>query len=248
MQRLHKVLKVLLWPNPKQIFDIGACDGLSTMEYATVFPRAKYWLFEPLPRNINKINQALKNAKIQFEFNQVAFSDKKEFATFYVSAGDPENKETDASAKLELGNKSSSLLRPKKEKPEKLRWLEFPEKIVVQTETLDSFCESRNIRRIDYLHLDVQGAELKVLKGGAKILPKIRAILTEVAFERTYEDQPLEAEVTQWLESNHFSKVLQISYGPEADALYVNLKGWKNRIRYFILQILLKIKNIKSTQ
>lgn len=248
MKRLHKALKILLWPNPKNIFDIGACDGASTLEYANVFPNAKYWLFEPLPRNVDKIKKILKNTKFKSEFHPLAFSDKQEKATFYVSAGDPDKKEFNTSAKLEIGNKSSSLLKPKEEKPEILRWLEFPEKILVHTETLDSFCESRNIRSIDYLHMDVQGAEMKVLKGGAKILPKIKVILTEVAFERTYEDQPLEAEVTQWMESNHFSKVLQVSYGPEADALYVNMRGWKNKLRHLILQMLFKIKNIKPTK
>ena len=248
MKRLHKALKVLLWPHPKNIFDIGACDGASTLEYATVFPHAKYWLFEPLPRNVNKIGQSLKNTKINYKVYPFALSDQKKVATFYVSAGDPENKERDIKAKLEKGNKSSSLLKPKKEKPEILRWLEFPEKIFVQTETLDSFCESRNISSIDYLHLDVQGAEMKVLKGGSKMLPKIKAIWTEVAFERTYETQPLEYEVTKWMKSHYFSKVFQVNYGPEADALYVNLRGWRNRLRLLILKIVLRIENLRPSK
>ena len=41
---------------------------------------------------------------------------------------------------------------------------------VVETQTLDHFCSQHDISYIDFLKLDVEGAELEVLKGGVQML------------------------------------------------------------------------------
>jgi len=45
------------------------------------------------------------------------------------------------------------------------------------------------------MQMDVQGCELKVLKGASSILSKIKLIYMEVANEEYYKEQPLKKDV-----------------------------------------------------
>ncbi|MGH3723573.1 MAG: FkbM family methyltransferase [Mycobacterium sp.] len=74
---------------------------------------------------------------------------------------------------------------------------EFDEhiRVVVDTETLDAFCQRLNITRIDFVKIDVEGAELDVLVSGEKTIARTRpAMMLEVEdrhmarFGRTAED------------------------------------------------------------
>jgi FkbM family methyltransferase len=58
----------------------------------------------------------------------------------------------------------------------------------IETRRLDDLAE---IGDMDYLKLDVQGAELDVLLGGSRLLQKALVVHTEVEFVPMYEGQPL---------------------------------------------------------
>lgn len=52
----------------------------------------------------------------------------------------------------------------------------------IATVTLDSYCEERNIKSIDIIKMDIQGAEFSALEGAESILRQMRPILlTEVS-------------------------------------------------------------------
>lgn len=72
----------------------------------------------------------------------------------------------------------------------------------VRTERLD---EVQKIGSIDFLKMDVQGAELTVLKHGLRALERCVAIQLEVSFIALYESQPTFGEVDVWLRSNGFT-------------------------------------------
>ena len=55
--------------------------------------------------------------------------------------------------------------------------------------TLDSFIVSHDLLAPDFLWIDVQGAEYKVLKGGIETLKKTKAIYTEYSLKELYEEQ-----------------------------------------------------------
>ena len=122
------------------------------------------------------------------------------------------------------GNKSSSLLAPADGEPMH-GWLSFPEKVIVETETLDEFCTTRGISRIDFVHMDVQGAESLVLEGAQRMLPHITAIWLEVANEELYAGQKLRPAIEDWLRARKFALTLYESWGPEGNQLYVNLRS-----------------------
>jgi len=80
-----------------------------------------------------------------------------------------------------------------------LPWCEFDE-VEVEIRVLDSI----NIPRIDFAHIDVQGAEMAVLRGGRKIFQTTRAIWLEVANIPLYENQPLKKDISQYLSLEGF--------------------------------------------
>ena len=72
----------------------------------------------------------------------------------------------------------------------------------------------------DLLTLDVQGAELLALRGGAAVLPRLRAVIAELALVELYEGAPLEAAVDEALASHGYRRL---------DSLYYELTDVRGR-------------------
>jgi FkbM family methyltransferase len=86
----------------------------------------------------------------------------------------------------------------------------------IRTTTIDSL----NLQP-DMLNLDIQGAELAALKGAEQTLTHVRWIYTEISIEHLYEAQPLEHELTEWLQQRGFEQVLRaMTSDGWGDALY----------------------------
>ena len=66
----------------------------------------------------------------------------------------------------------------------------------IQTVKLD---DVKEIKNIDYLKIDIQGAELEVFKNATNLLSNCTVIHTEVEFLPMYENQPLFSEVEMYL-------------------------------------------------
>ncbi len=68
--------------------------------------------------------------------------------------------------------------------------------VEIETTTLDDFCQEEGIAEIDFLQIDVQGADLDVLKGGNNIVNKsVLGLQIEVEFSPLYYQQPLFADI-----------------------------------------------------
>ena len=170
------------------IFDIGGCEGEESIRYSRLFPNSSIYIFEPLPKNGALIQNNLKKYRVSnVEFNPIALSDISGTQQFHVSSGHPNGQPINLD--WDFGNKSSSLLPPERH-PEITPWLKFSETINVQTDTLFRFMDQKKIVKIDFLHMDVQGAELKVLQGARDMIEKIKAISLEVSDIELYKGQP----------------------------------------------------------
>lgn len=78
--------------------------------------------------------------------------------------------------------------------------------IEIETTTLDNYCEQEGINEIDFLQVDVQGADLHVLEGASLLLKRsVIAIQTEVEFYHLYINQPLFADIDTYLRQNYFT-------------------------------------------
>ena len=69
----------------------------------------------------------------------------------------------------------------------------------IDTITLDAFVDKYKLDDIDFIKIDVQGAELDIFKGSKKTLKNIIKIICEVEFVPLYENQPLFGEVCKFL-------------------------------------------------
>jgi len=85
---------------------------------------------------------------------------------------------------------TSSLYRPNAPLLAKFSRLDLPVvgESEMQTQRLDDIAD---IADIDYLKLDVQGAELDIIQGGPRLLQGTSVVHTEVEFIPMYADQPL---------------------------------------------------------
>ncbi len=78
--------------------------------------------------------------------------------------------------------------------------------VEIETTTLDTYCNQEKIELIDFLQIDVQGAELQVLEGAKEILERsVLAIQTEVEFCSLYIDQPLFTDIDIHLRKQGFA-------------------------------------------
>jgi len=74
----------------------------------------------------------------------------------------------------------------------------------IETIDLDTFVSENKIGNVDFLKIDVQGAELDIFKGATKTLKNSLFIISEVEFLKIYENQPLFGDVSNFLSDNDF--------------------------------------------
>jgi FkbM family methyltransferase len=209
------------------ILDIGACEGEDSIRYSRLYPSARIFAFEPLPSNqalirANFAAYGVANAQLV----PLALCERAGTAVFHVSAGRPAD--LFSGEHWNYGNKSSSLLAPAESAPMH-GWITFPETIPVACETLDRFCAAQALAGADFVHLDVQGAEGRVLDGAAALLPRLRALWLEVASRELYQGQPLREQIQARMRAAGFALAHEHSRGLEGDQLYLNRRFARNR-------------------
>jgi FkbM family methyltransferase len=228
---IEKELRLLFpRPNGLVIFDIGACEAEDSIRYSLLFPESVIFSFEPLPQNVVLAKKYLYEYNVQnVHLINKALSDKKGRSDFFVSSGTPDDvPESD----WDYGNKSGSLLYPDKA-GEVSGFLKFNQTINIETTTLDCFCSEKGISRIDFIHLDVQGAELMVLTGAAASLKFIKALWIEVSTIHFYKDQSLANDIEKFMRENDFVMIRDCLYGISGDRLYVSKQFFPDHQKLF---------------
>lgn len=220
----NDLLKLFKKKDKLTILDIGGCEGEESIRYSRIFPFSSIYLFEPLPENqklvtANIIKYNAKNIKLV----PLAVSNVEGISQFHVSSGHPKNQSNNLD--WDFGNKSSSLLPP--EKNNIASWLIFDKIINVQTITLDSFLNQNKIKEIDFVHMDVQGAELKVLMGANNHIKNIKSMWLEVSNIELYKSQPLTREIENFMDANGFYLIKSEMQGQVGDQFYLNKKYYK---------------------
>jgi FkbM family methyltransferase len=121
-------------------------------------------------------------------------------------------------------DQSSSIL-PLKRHRDYYPMIEETGRLEVSSRRLGTLLAELNQSTADFnfLHLDIQGAELRALRGAADLLKHFDAIATEVNFEELYEGCGLIEELDDLLESHGFhQRSLACPYHPSwGDAFYV---------------------------
>ena len=171
--------------------DVGAHLGEGTLDVALRNPNILVYAFEP---NWVLARQLMACAA-NFVVLPIAVSDVDGYADFFINACDG----------------SSSLQRM--EESGKVHWKDFDytvkSKVVVQTIRLDTFMKLADIRSIDYLKVDAEGADLKAIQSAGDRLKDIKRIMLEVdiAPDRLYEGAPNRDEIMDFMRKSGFELV-----------------------------------------
>ena len=172
-----------------QVFvEIGMHFGLDTVDFRRIHPQARIVSFEPDPRNIQMIKK-LGNDTI-CELYELALSNTNEPMDFYLSSGNATGILSSSSDPLLAQNDwscSSSLKKPTGHLTVH-RWITFPNKVTVPCCKLDDFEPLKNTK-IDFMWVDVQGAEDLVFSCAQETLKNTHYVYTEYCNQQLYEGQ-----------------------------------------------------------
>lgn len=145
--------------NKNVIFDIGANVGYYAIHFATELVKRSGHVhaFEPIQQTYERLRANVDiNGLAQFiTANNIGLSNSTGTVDFY---------EPDYSGSVAASMKN---LHPN----------ETVQIHKVSVETLDIYCEKYNIRSLDLLKIDVEGAEMNVIQGGGSVIKEFRPIL-----------------------------------------------------------------------
>lgn len=192
------ILECVDKPNPV-ILEIGCNDGSQTCWLAKMFEHGTIYCFEPEPRAIRRFKEKV-GQHSNINLFEMALSDKNGELTFHQSAGHLNKKDHNNEEMPEGWDLSGSIKKPKLHlitHPS----ITFDQSITVKTTTLDDWCNEHSIEVIDFIWMDVQGAELDIFRGGKNALSKTRFIYTEYSNIEIYEGQATLPELLQHLKT-----------------------------------------------
>lgn len=200
------------------ILEIGSHYGEDTIDFLNVFDRPIVYCFEPHPRNASFMRKHFNMNEDSCDYNggkihlnEIALFSEDGSADFYMAYGPlPKDKEIPDKYKwmdessyrdLRLNNSGGSSL---KQGP---KVVEGVESVKVKTVCLDTWFSSKNIDNIDFIWMDVQGAERDVVDGGIETFSNASFVWTEFG-ETSYEGGLSKKETIFMFEGMGFKHVL----------------------------------------
>ncbi|NBD18394.1 MAG: FkbM family methyltransferase [Cyanobacteria bacterium] len=182
-------------PNPT-ILEIGAHHGEHTVLFSEMFESPKIYCFEPDPRNIVSFKQRVGDHPYITLF-EMAVSSNSGTTELYQSSG---------VSKKSIEHDCSSSIKKPKNHLYVYPTIKFDQKVLVNTISLDEWCNQYKINCIDFIWMDVQGAEMDVFQGANQALKLTRYLYTEYNNNELYEGQGNLEQILEYLE--------QFSYEP----------------------------------
>ncbi len=177
-----------LLDRPIHAVDVGCRDGLRA-SWRDLGPYGSLVGFEADPEECARLQSGAVTGQERYE--PIALAASSGEATLYLTA-DPQ------SASLYPPNQEAVRRHPE-------LWRHAPRgTATVATTTLDTWAERTRSGPIDVLKVDVQGAELDVLRGGERSLAAVRALELEVEFQALYVGQALFGDVDEYLRARGF--------------------------------------------
>lgn len=186
---------------PKAILDIGAHQGKWSCIARAIFPQAYIFMLEAQQHMADQLQHIATN--IGNASSQIALVGDSNISNipFHVTKGGGHH-----------GTGSSIF----KESGEQETVTELRE-----MQTLDSILSKADVQEFDFIKLDVQGAELKVLAGAPKTLAKAEFVMLEASLLPYNEGAPMLAEIIAWMQAHDFVvyDVMDLMRLPEIEVL-----------------------------
>ncbi len=164
------------------ILDVGANTGQFSMSVHSIHPKIEIHAFEPIP-DVFAILQSRFQSESNLHAHNLAISDSNSIADFEVN-------ESSASSSLLPLDETHKQMYPGARKTRKIK---------VNVSTLDWWAEDRKLKQPILLKLDVQGNELRALRGALSVLTSVDYVLTEIDIGALYKGQATFHEIDQLL-------------------------------------------------
>lgn len=195
--------------NPSVVYDLGSCVLHWAREAATVWPAASVFAIEAMAE-VEPIYNMIGLPPSNYHFGVLSDTDGKEI-TFYKNVNNPAgnscykenaeiNKDADALFTSEQATKAITM-------------------------SLDTVMEQRNWPLPDLIKMDIQGAEMDVLKGASKALSHCDNLILELQHVEYNKGAPLQDEVIEYLKTIGFELVgMFCDNGPDGDFHFRKVK------------------------
>lgn len=182
------------------IYDVGANRGAWSCEAQKIFPTARYELFEPLAGRYPDLDR------------QVRFAEINDHALHAVALSD-----TNGPAEIKvLGNNGagSSILILESD------YRKANQLISIEQVKMDDYVRKKSLALPDFIKLDTQASEMKILKGAVECLKNAKFVLLETWARRVYgPETPLFHEIAEFLYQNNYClyEILSLEEGRDPD-------------------------------
>jgi FkbM family methyltransferase len=184
--------------SPIVIIDAGALDALAASRW-TKLPAngVQCHGFEPDVHECNRLNETARAAGLDFHFYPIALAGRTGPVEFYRYAEPAANSFYEPNRRL-LGRwcytRSLTLASQ----------FELSEKSSLDAVCLDDWGRTQAVADIDFIKLNVQGAELDILGGAQGLLKNTLGLLVEQTFNATYVGAPLFGDVYKFISDAGF--------------------------------------------
>ncbi len=176
-------------PERPVIVEAGAHIGRDTVKMAQLWPSATIHAFEPVLNLYEQLCQQTEQYPVHC-YN-TALSNHSGTEKMYISSG--------ASTAV------SSFFTPNSYYNDDVIFKEQ----MVPTITLDDWAQQNGIPYVDFMWLDMQGAEQKVLEAAQKILPTVHVIVVEVSFTERFKGIPLFEQIVAFMKEHGLAVIQQ---------------------------------------
>jgi FkbM family methyltransferase len=164
-------------PPPQTIIDIGVADG--TPELYAQYSQKKFLLVEANPQYKETLQNLVENINAELEMVFCGAEEGTEILQLYKD-----------------GRKASKHVK-RDEQP--------LDNVSVPVKRLDDLIVKHKFLPPYLVKIDVEGAELEVLKGAEHILPDAVAVIVETSVAPRFDDQPTFAEVVWFMHQHGFA-------------------------------------------
>jgi FkbM family methyltransferase len=184
------------------ILDGGAREALSDPRWGSLDPkRVRLYGFEPDDVEVAVLNRTAAERGLDYRYYAAGLWSETASLTFYENKSPgggafyPQN--TALTDRWKFANAEQKFLS---------RDIFYPVKTSTWSLTsIDRWSSEHGISDIDFMKLNVQGAELEILKGCGPVLDSVIGLMVEVSFVESYRNRPFFADIDAFLRARHFS-------------------------------------------
>lgn len=198
LRRIKKFLMNNIFFKNPVIFDIGSHQGKIATLMNHIYKNAKIYCFEPnkfMNKNLKKIG---KNIRIC----NYAIGDKVANKKITINKIDLTNTLSQINNKSLYLKIKNFIINKSKKKDEYKK---------IKMVSLKYFCKKNKIKHIDFLKIDVEGYEYKVLLGAKEIINKVKYIMIEVQKNDMYKGYSAK-KIENYLRKHNFKLIKKFNF------------------------------------